>query len=123
MQSIALCINENIVFADSPPPEPPFLSIDALKNIDVFNKYYALLRNVIKDESDLFPIFVSAKLLSISDLEEPISQRVDLFLRKIKYSLEQAKSKHFNLMLTIMEQHGTNFAKELVHNVRKQLNN
>ena len=114
---------QNIVFTDSPPPEPPYLSIDALKNIDVFNKYYALLRNVIKDERDLFPLFVSAKLLSISDLEEPISQRADLFLRKIKYSLEQAKSKQFNVMLTIMELHGTNFAKELAQNVRKQLNN
>jgi len=98
------------------------LSIDALKNIDVFDKYYALLRNVLKDEKDLFHNFVAAKLIASGDLDEPILQRVELILRKIKYSLEQSKSKHFNVMLTIMEQHGTNFAKELAQVVRRQLN-
>ena len=111
------------VFTDSPPPEPPILSNDALKNIDVFDKYYAMLRNVIKDENSLFPAFVSAKLLSISDLEEPIIQRVELFLRKIKYSLEQCKSKHLNTMLTIMEQRGTIFTRELAQHIRRELNN
>ena len=110
-----------ILYTDSPPPEP-YLSREALKNIDVFNKYYAHLRNVIKDEKDLFPIFVSTQLLSTGDLEETSLQTTELLLRKIKHSLEQSKSKLFNALLTNMERSGTNFAKELAQAIRRQLN-
>jgi len=99
---------------------PTLLSDEQIKTKDVFQRYYALLRNLLQTEKDLYPYLVSAGMITPNDLEDE-HKLVNLILQKVQLSIEQSKTKHLNNLLTIMEQHGTHFAQDLSQIIRKDL--
>ena len=93
-----------------------------MKEKDVFTQHYC----TIKDVCSLLPHFVTAKIIGEDDRKEintlrTSSEKVQKLLTHISGPLDAGNTQPFYLMLSIMEEHGTEATKKQATVIRRKL--
>ena len=94
-----------------------------LKEEEIFTANYAKLCDTITDVHDLLPQFVQRSIISENEMEEISNltirvEKVKRLLSHISGPLSAGNSNRFYMMLSIMEEHGTQATKELAGDMK-----
>ena len=89
-----------------------------LKEKEIFRDHYSKLCNTVVDIDNLLPHFVQENIIQVDDLDEikakpRTTDKVVKLLQYISGPLQAGCVKTFHIMLTIMEEHGTQATREL----------
>ena len=94
----------------------------------VFNRHYASLCNTLTDVNNLLPHFVQNGVISTGDIDEINAiitppKKVEKLLSHISGPLTAGDPKGFQMMLTIMKEHGNKSTKDLAVKIMTSSNN
>ena len=95
-------------------------SASTLKELSVFQKYYAKLCSTVTDINNLLKYFVSQRIINIDDEEEIksvviASEKVRKLLLHISGPLRANNTEGFYIMLDIMKEHGMRATQQLAY--------